>query len=318
MFAYYVHHLSPFLVRFSEKWGIRYYGLAYVLSFLAAFLILRLLIRRGYYRDLRESQVGDFITWTAILGVMLGGRLGYMLFYNREEFFAKPVIFFHFLDGGMASHGGIAGVFLFTFFYARRHRISWTGLGDHLCVAAAPGIFLVRIANFINGELYGRPSTAIWAVQFPSEMKEPDFPYFEEIAHRVQGMVEGKEIPPDAIIEAARHDAGVRDVLAEYLTPRYPSQIYQALMEGLALFLILLCVRLRFRNLPNGILTGLFFILYAVFRIIGEQFRQPDPKDGFFGILTKGQFLSTFMIAVGAAFLIGAVVSARRRKNVSP
>ncbi len=318
MFAYYVHHLSPFLVRFSEKWGIRYYGLAYVLSFLVAFLILRTLIRRDLYRDLKECQVGDFITWTAILGVMIGGRLGYMLLYNREEFFANPAIFFHFLDGGMASHGGIAGVAIFTWFYARRHRISWSGLGDQLCIAATPGIFFVRIANFINGELYGRPSTARWAVQFPSEMKEPDFPHFDEIAERAQGVVEGNSISPDAVIEAARHDAGLRDVLAEYLTPRYPSQIYQALMEGLTVFLILIVIRLRFRNLPNGIITGLFFILYAIFRIIGEQFRQPESGYGPFGVLTKGQFFSTFMIGVGAAFLVGAVVSAKRRKIVSP
>lgn len=318
MFAYYVHHLSPFLIRFSEKWGIRYYGLAYVLGFLVAFLVIRTLIRRDLYHGLKESQVGDFITWTAIFGVMIGGRLGYMLFYNREEFFAHPGIFFHFLDGGMASHGGILGVVIFTWFYAWRHHISWTGLGDQLCVAATPGIFFVRIANFINGELYGRPSTASWAVQFPSEMKEPDFPHFEEIAERAQGMIEGDTIGPDAVIEAARHNADLRDILAEYLTPRYPSQIYQALMEGFTLFLILIFIRLRFRNLPNGIITGLFFILYAIFRIIGEQFRQPESGYGPFGVLTKGQFLSTFMFVIGAAFLLGSILSAKRGKIVSP
>ena len=156
-----------------------------------------------------------------------------------------------------------------------------------------------------------------WAVQFPAEIKETDFPWSETIANRARDFVEGNPPEADAIIEAARHHEGLRDILAEYLTPRYPSQIYQALMEGLALFLILLVVRLKFRYLPNGIITGLFFILYAFFRIIGEQFRQPESGYGPLG-LTKGQFLSTFMIAIGAAFLIGAAAASKRKRIVSP
>jgi len=316
--AYYVHHLSPYLVRFSEKWAIRYYGLAYVLAFVVAFLILRSLVRRDYYRDLKENQIGDLITWTAIFGVMLGGRLGYMLLYDHEEFFANPAVFFHILDGGMASHGGIAGVVVFTWFYARRHRISWLGLGDHLCVAAAPGILFVRLANFINGELYGRQATLSWAVQFPREMEEPGFPYFDGIAARARDMVEGDPITPGGIIEASRDNPALREILADFLTPRHPSQIYQALMEGLGLFLILIVIRLRFRNLPHGILTGLFFIFYAIFRIIGEQFRQPESGFGPIVNLTKGQFFSTFMILIGAAFIAAALGAAKRRRSSSP
>ena len=113
--------------------------------------------KRGYL-DLKQSAVGDFITWTALFGVMVGGRLGYVIFY-RPEMFREPLSILRVWEGGMSSHGGILGVVLFTLYYARRHKISWTNLGDNLVVAVPIGLFLGRCANFINGELYGRAAT---------------------------------------------------------------------------------------------------------------------------------------------------------------
>ncbi len=322
--AYYLHDLSPFLIRFSERFGLRWYGLAYVGGFVVGYLLLRHFVRRGYC-ELRESQLADFITLAALLGVMLGGRLGYMLLYDLDDFLANPAIIINLLDGGMASHGGIAGLALFTLFWARRKGITWRGIGDNLCTVAPLGICFGRLANFINGELYGREADVAWAVQFPEEIREPDFVGANGLGRDALGdelflaglADEGADGRPglpgnDTVIEAARDQEAVRDILRDYLNARHPSQLYQALMEGLALFLILYLVRVRWPQLRHGILTGLFFIGYAAFRILGEQFR--EPADGLVGPFTRGQFFSLFMVAVGAAFIASAYKWPYRQK----
>ena len=312
--GYYLHDLSPFLVRFGESMGIRWYGLAYVAGFLAGFLLLRNFCRRGYC-ELAHSQVGDFITMAALLGVMLGGRIGYMLFYNFDAFIQNPVIFFYFLQGGMASHGGILGLVAFTYIFARKKRISWRGIGDNLCTVAPIGLCFGRIANFINGELYGRKTDLPWAVQFPEEIRENNFLSPDGLNRADLG----RELAPlnipgndTEIIEAVRDNESVQEILREYLNARHPSQIYQALLEGVALFLILYLLRCGFPKLRQGILTGIFFIGYALFRIIGEQFR--EPADGYVGIFTRGQFLSLFMVAVGLAFILSAFLWPHRQR----
>ncbi|MGA7130720.1 MAG: prolipoprotein diacylglyceryl transferase, partial [Chthoniobacterales bacterium] len=151
--AFYVHHLDPFLVRFYGDIGIRWYGTAYLAGFVAAFFLLKWLARKGY-GPLAESQVADFIFFAAVFGVLVGGRLGYVLFYRPQMIF-HPLEIFQVWDGGMASHGGILGLVIFSFIYARRHHISWTGIGDNLVAAAPLGLMFGRLANFINGELYG-------------------------------------------------------------------------------------------------------------------------------------------------------------------
>ena len=166
--THWVHDLSPFLIRFTESFGIRWYGLAYVLGFLCAYLLLKSLVRKGC-SELREDQVADFITFAALLGVMLGGRLGYMLFYDFDDFIHHPWIFFKFLQGGMASHGGILGLVIFTWFYAWKTKLSWPGLGDNLVTVSPVGIFFGRLANFVNSELYGRPAEVPWAMVFPTD-----------------------------------------------------------------------------------------------------------------------------------------------------
>jgi phosphatidylglycerol:prolipoprotein diacylglycerol transferase len=311
MFAFYVHHLSPFLFQFNEQLGIRWYGLAYIAGFLGAFYLMKWLARKGY-GPLRESQVGDFVFYAALFGVLVGGRLGYVLFYRPSMLTEDPLGIFRVWDGGMASHGGILGLVIFSAIYARRHRISWAGIGDNLVAVAPIGLFFGRLANFINGELYGRIANVPWAVQFPAELG--DQKNADEAARAIQQTIQLKAIQQtiqlnpaldqvQAIIVTARHNAQVREILARILTPRHPSQLYEALLEGLLLFAVLIWIRLKFKK-PDGVTTGCFFLLYPLMRIFGEFFREPDAP--LTGALTRGQFLSLFMFVVGAAFLWSA------------
>jgi phosphatidylglycerol:prolipoprotein diacylglycerol transferase len=300
--AYYIHDLSPFLVRFGEGFGLRWYGLAYVAAFAAGYGICLHLARRGF-SDIAPDAMGDFITGTALFGVILGGRIGYMLFYDWSHFAAYPLVFFKFWEGGMASHGGILGIVVFTWIYARRKKIPWLNVGDTIVVAAPVGLFLGRGANFINGELYGRPTSVPWAVQFPKELHDiPPSRAADVLDRAVAENPAWNTIP--ALVENAS-DPRLAEILSGVLTPRHPSQIYAALLEGAVLFAILWILRTRLR-LPDGVLTGVFFIAYAVLRILGEFFREPDAP--LVALLTRGQFLSLFLIAIGAAFLIASKI----------
>jgi phosphatidylglycerol---prolipoprotein diacylglyceryl transferase len=299
MLAYYVHDLDPLIFRIYDNVGPRWYGLAYVLAFICGYLVYRKLAQRGF-ADLPVAKVSDFITGAALFGVIVGGRLGYVLFY-KPEMLREPLSIFRVWEGGMSSHGGMVGLLAFTFYYAWRHKISWTNLGDNLTVTAPIGLFFGRCANFINGELYGRATNVSWAMQFPKELTE-------NIGEAERAITACKQIDPsltssEAIVTAVRHQPQVKEALRSILTPRHPSQIYEAFFEGVLLFSILWFVRTRMRQ-PNGVLTGLFFICYAIFRIIVENFREPDASliAGF----TRGQFFSFFLIAIGLAFVIVA------------
>ena len=293
--AYYVHHLNPFLIRFYDQFGIRWYGVAYLCGFIAAFYLLKWLARKGY-GSLAEGQVADFTFYAALFGVLLGGRLGYVLFY-RPEMLTDPISILRVTDGGMASHGGIIGLFIFSWIYARRHKISWTGIGDNLVAVAPIGLLFGRIANFINGELWGHPTNVPWAVQFPSELL--DYPDKAQAAIDQCSALSPNLDSVNAIIDAARTNLQVREILSHILTPRHPSQLYEALLEGVLLFVCLITIRLRFRK-PDGLTTGCFFLLYPIMRIIGETFRVPDaPLTGPF---TRGQFLSLFMFLIALGF----------------
>lgn len=297
--AYYLHNLSPFILRFGGGFGLRWYGFAYVLAFICGYFLYLRLVRRGY-SEMKPDQVADFITWGAIFGVLVGGRIGYIVFYDFHAFLRDPLMLFRVWDGGMSSHGGMLGLILFTFWYARRHKLSWTGIGDNLCVVAPVGLFFGRLANFINGELYGRETTVPWAVQFPKELSDN-----ARLADRVFDRI--TEVDPtltsvDAAIQAARHDTHIQAVFRELLPPRHPSQLYEAFLEGVVLFTLLWLIRTRCR-VPRGVLTGLFFIFYALLRIIGEIYRVPDPAWAV-GKWSAGQFLSLYLILIGAAFVV--------------
>src|SRR6202023_723332 len=234
MLAYYLNDLDPIICRVYDNIGPRWYGLAYVLAFICGYALLGLLAKRGY-ADLPASRVGDFITGCALFGVIIGGRLGYVFFY-KPEMLREPLSIFRVWEGGMSSHGGMLGLLLFTLYYAHRHKISWTNLGDNLVVTAPIGLFFGRCANFINGELYGRASDVWWAMQFPKELTE-------NISEAERAIVACTKIDPalnssDAIVAAVRHQPQAKEILRGILTPRHPSQLYEAFFEGIILFTI--------------------------------------------------------------------------------
>lgn len=251
-------HLGPF--------GIRWYALAYITSLLLGWrLLLRLAAARPSVAT--PLQVDDFLTW-ATLGVVLGGRFGYVLFYQPMVYLHHPLAALAVWQGGMSFHGGALGVIAALVLYTRRQRIDLLGFADRLVVCVPIGLGLGRLANFVNGELWGRPAPAWlpWAMIFPN----------------------GGPVP------------------------RHPSQLYQALMEGLILFALLYGLSRREAvRAHGGLLSGVFLAGYAIARIIGEMFRQPDP---FLGYLwegaTMGQLLSLPMLLAG----IGLIVHSRRQR----
>ncbi|MES2995420.1 MAG: prolipoprotein diacylglyceryl transferase [Verrucomicrobiota bacterium] len=320
MLSIYVHDLDPVALPLFGKLSLKWYGLAYLMGFLAGFVLLRHLARRRLW-VLEPGKTADFIAAAAMFGVFLGGRLGYVLMYMIPEkglgaVLADPLIIFKVWEGGMASHGGILGLVIFTWFYAKKHKVTWTGLGDGLCVVAPLGLFFGRVANFINGELYGRVAHGVgWAVKFPlslyeqpANVRDVAFAACRRIDPRLENVGSVEQL-----VAVSRGNPQVLETLAAYIEPRYPSQLIEAGLEGLLLFAILWTVRVTFRKAPDGLLTGLFFLLYAVFRIIGEQFREPD--SAMIGPLTKGQFFSLFMFLFAAGFFFHAWRGWRKRER---
>ena len=303
----YVHNLDPVALPIYGNLALRWYGLAYLLGFVGAWWLLREMARRKLW-VLAPERTADFIAAAALFGVFLGGRLGYVLFYQiprdgLASILENPLVLLKVWEGGMASHGGILGLVIFSWVYAKRAGVSWTGLGDGLCLAAPIGLFCGRIANFINGELYGRATSVPWAVKFPLSLGE------ESDATQAAAWQACERVSPEpldgtmsGLLQAVRDSPAVAAELGEYLTARHPSQIYAALLEGLLLFVILLAVRLRWKDAPHGLLTAIFFAGYAVFRIIGEFFREPDAAWVVEGWVTRGQFLSVFMLIASGLF----------------
>lgn len=247
-------HISPNLIEIGP-FAIRWYALAYIAGLVLGWQMLRRLVGHAPAVAMRE-QADDYLTW-ATLGVVFGGRLGYVLFYQPARFIVAPWESFAVWQGGMSFHGGLLGVALATIIFCRRNGISVLDFGDRLVVGAPIGLFFGRLANFINGELWGRPA----AEGLPWRMV---FPHVDPLA-------------------------------------RHPSQIYQALLEGVALFVVLwLLSRRTSLRARTGFLTGIFAVGYGVARIIGELFRQPDAFLGFlYAGATMGQLLSLPMLIVG-------------------
>lgn len=260
LLAFWVDRLDPFLVRFHGNFGIRYYGLSYVLGFLCAAWLLGLYARSG--RSLLPSaKVADFMV-SAVLGVVLGGRIGHYLLYDGWRTFpSDPLAILRVWDGGMSSHGGMIGVVVASLWFARSQGIPFPHLFDLVASVAPAGLFFGRVANFVNGELWGKVSTVPWAVIFPRSMPEGT---------------------PDALI-----------------APRHPSQLYEAGLEGLFLFALM---QARFwrsdvvREHP-GRLSGEFLIAYALVRVAGEAFREPDAS--LILGMSRGTFYSFFLVAFG-------------------
>ena len=266
---HWIHDLSPFLIRFPDNPlgidGIRYYGLAYLLAFLSAWLLLRVYNQKGRFLISKEER--SSLMTAVILGVLLGGRLGYMVLYDWEAFLQNPLLFFRVDQGGMASHGGIIGVTIALIYFARK-RFRFLELSDSICSIAPLGLFFGRIANFINAELWGRPSSASWAVIFPQSpaFYNPDTGLFEPLA-------------------------------------RHPSQLYQAALEGGLLFAYLQW-RFWFKRPSIGMISGEFLCGYGILRSIGELFREPDAS--LIASMSRGQFYSLFMLVTGLLIIANA------------
>lgn len=330
-FDAYIHQLDPFAIQFTETFGIRWYGLAYLAGFLAAYLIIVFMAKRGL-SPLKAEAAGDFV-FTAALGTVVGGRLGYCLFYSPELFlkFTPSFPFWGVLainEGGMASHGGIIGIIVACILFGRRHQVTPLHLFDLTTLGGTLGIFFGRIANFVNGELVGRPveSAVAWAVKFPQDIfawpgREPErlaalksvVPHVGVSADTwavwtagLGGSESWRQIQNALvrIVEATQaHNRAVIESLSPLLLARHPSQLYEALLEGLFLFICLFLIWRRPQK--PGVIAGWFFVLYAFVRIIGEQFRLPDLHIGFQLLgLTRGQWLSIVMLILGAAALI--------------
>jgi len=273
----YVHDLDPVLLPIWGPLAIRWYGLAYVAGFVVAFLILNRWGKRGDY-PLHGEALQNFMI-TIVLGVMLGGRLGYMLFYDFESFARNPLVFFKLWEGGMASHGGMIGITIAAWIFTRQKKVSFLSLTDGLVATGTIGLGFGRIANFINGELWGRPTEVSWAVIFPESAGisrlDPDF---------------------HALVAAA--------VEQGFLVPRHPSQLYQAALEGILLPLILIPVyKSAWRRGGVGRVSGLYLGLYAIVRFVSEFFREPEIVH--FGWMTQGQMLSLVILLPASAYFIG-------------
>lgn len=280
LLAWWVHDLDPVLLPIYGPIALRWYGLAYVAGFLAFVSLFRLYAKRGR-SPWDAPALESLMTW-GIGGVLLGGRLGYMLLYNLPAFLANPLILLDVTGGGMAFHGGLAGAFLGMLYACRRRHLPILATGDLCCSAAAPGLFFGRIANFINGELWGHPTKVSWGVIFPEAPMEPRGPivWVEE--------------------------------LGTYASPRHPSQLYEAALEGILLGLYM---QWRFwifgKKLPAGQLAGEFIIGYGILRSIAEIYRVPDAS--LILGLSRGTFYSLAMIAIGTSLILYA-----RRKKFAP
>jgi len=250
---------DPVIVQIGP-FGIRWYALAYIAGLVLGWRLLRIMVRLAP-TVATPTQADDFLTW-ATLGVVLGGRLGYVLFYQPGLYFSHPAMILAVWEGGMSFHGGALGVIIAIIWFCIRNQIPMLGFADRVVVCVPIGLFFGRIANFINGELWGRlaPDWLPWAMIFPSGGPGP----------------------------------------------RHPSQLYEALLEGMVLFVVMLMlVRKQSVRARFGVLSGAFLVGYAIARSTCEIFRQPDVFLGYLiGSVTMGQLLCIPMLIAGGWLIL--------------
>ena len=324
------HTLDPVAFQLGPL-TVHWYGLAYIAGFIIAALLLKKMASRGWVR-FEQDRVIDLILSIGLFGVFIGGRLGYVLFYRRDlltEFSWGSPPWWGVLrinEGGMASHGGMIGVLLVLWWSARRMKVSMLHLLDAACLVAPAGLFLGRIANFINGELLGRiiakPGevvTSIWyGVRFPQELVErpgeSGWTNEQQIeAMRIAGAAPGESMESVGTRLAGwfQQDEGggeVRRLVEPLLSVRHPSQLYQAFAEGIVVFAVLWWIWRKPRK--DGVILSWFLIVYGVGRIATEFWRLPDAHLGasaeILG-LSRGQQLSALMVLGGVCVLLWAV-----------
>lgn len=262
--------LDPIAVQIGPL-QIRWYGLAYVAGFICAFLILGNLSKRWRVRINEDAFF--VIVFSVILGVIIGGRAGYVLFYGDGYYLQHPEKILAFNEGGMSFHGGLIGVLAGGYIASRITHIPFLTLADMGAVGAVIGLFFGRCANFVNGELWGAPTDLPWGVVFGG---------------------------------------------AAGTMPRHPSQLYEALLEGVVIFCVLFALSRKNPPRPRGTFIGLFLVMYGVFRFLVEFVREPDVQLGYLwgGWLTMGQVLSVPLIVAGIALLIYAVTMKLPQKGL--
>jgi phosphatidylglycerol---prolipoprotein diacylglyceryl transferase len=264
--------IDPVLIAIGP-FAVRWYALAYIVGIIGGWFYARAIISSpklwGGPAPLTVTDFDDFVIWIT-LGIILGGRIGYVLFYNLPHFAGHPLEIVQLWNGGMSFHGGVTGCVFAIVLFALRRGIPMLSLGDVTAAVAPIGLFLGRIANFINGELWGRPTDVPWAMVFPN----------------------GGPLP------------------------RHPSQLYEAALEGVVLFIVVgLLVRSGALKRP-GIVTGVFALGYGLARITCEFFREPDVQLGFlWGGMTMGMLLCIPLILGGIAILVIAFQRLPKTKN---
>ena len=254
----FINNLDPVAIEIFT-FELRWYSLAYIFGVILGWVYIKKIVKDPEV----EKNFNDLISGI-ILGIIIGGRLGYVLFYNPIYYLNNPFQIFMIWQGGMSFHGGLVGVVISTILFGKKRKIDHYKFLDLISLAAPIGIFFGRIANYINSELYGRVSEVIWAVKF---------------------------------------------VKIDNLN-RHPSQIYEALLEGVVLFLIMNLILKKHYLIKQGLLSSYFLILYSIFRFFCEFFRQPDMHLGFIlGIFTLGQMISFIF------FLIGLILLYEKKKT---
>jgi len=257
----YIHNFDPILISIGLI-EIRWYSLAYILGILIGWWLGKKILNFRMNKQNSSFHLNNFDNLISyiIISIIIGGRLGYILFYNFGYYLNNPIDIFKIWEGGMSFHGGLLGVIVGTHFFAKSKKIETFIFLDTIACVAPIGLFFGRVANFINGELFGKPSTLPWSVIFPE------------------------------IDNVSRH----------------PSQLYEALLEGVLLFVILIFFAYD-KKTKTGYCSSIFLILYGLFRIVSEQFREPDVQIGYvFNMISLGSVLSFIMIIVGGLILLKA------------
>ncbi len=263
-----IHDFDPVLIDFGIL-QIRWYSLSYIFGILAGWMYGKEIIRKQISNKDQDNYLKNFddLIGYIVIGVVIGGRLGYVIFYDPVFYLKNISEIFKLWNGGMSFHGGFIGVIMATYIFSNLKKLNYKIYFDTICCVAPIGLFLGRIANFINGELYGIPTEKPWGIIFPK----------------------------------------IDNVM------RHPSQIYEALLEGFILFIILNILATK-KILGNGLISSLFLILYGTFRIISEQFREPDKHMGYvFEYLSMGSLLSIIMIIFGLLFLSKVIFNEKNR-----